>query len=218
MEPTPYQDFAFGVEIGDFPKDYSPFPRRWDPTCSSKCKSKSSMVKVQVSFQMSRLKRDLWWPSRISFCIPMTISSLIFSGTGCICTGWARRIGSLIFIGHFPQKWPIFSGSFVENDVQLRGSYESSPPCIMSLLMVENGDFPKEYHEIANSDIPGDKNVLENKIVSGFRPVCASCRVAETLDKLHAINIPKSLQHTATHCNTLQHAVQHIATHTNHTQ
>jgi len=40
-------------------------------------------AQVQVSFQMSCLKRDLWWPSRISISVSMAISSFIFSGSGC---------------------------------------------------------------------------------------------------------------------------------------
>jgi len=52
-----------------------------------------------------------------------------------LSTRWQKLIGSLVFICHFQQKSPIISGSFVENDLQHRGSYESAQLPVYQLFM-----------------------------------------------------------------------------------
>ena len=59
----------------------------------------------------------------------LTFVNMAVAVNSKMSTGWRRVTGCLIFIGHFPQKSPIISGSCAENDQQLKASCGSSPPC-----------------------------------------------------------------------------------------
>jgi len=67
-------------------------------------------------------RRDMVWH-------PYGMSHVV---EGMCTTEWCRDIGCLVFIGHFPLKSPVICGSFAfaEHDLQLKASFESSPPCI----------------------------------------------------------------------------------------
>ena len=67
-------------------------------------------------------KRALQKRLHSGLCALVSTPALVF------ITGWLGVIGGPISTGCFPRKSPILSGSFAENDLQLKASYASRPP------------------------------------------------------------------------------------------
>jgi len=77
----------------------------------------SSFYTTSYWFQRSFFSRSIFFPDALYDIVLM------------YCTGWWRPIGCLIFIGHFPQKSPMISGTFAGKILRLEASCGSLPPC-----------------------------------------------------------------------------------------
>jgi len=165
---------------------------------------------LQVDEKMIKGFSEVYWFMVYCF-IRIYINYRLSSALSCvpwIDTGWQRPIGYLIFTGHFLPKKPRISGSFAENELQLKASCASTSLCTSSMrVKVTHGSGWNDFTLcLSRAHMAEHCNTLQYTATH-----CNTLQHTGREDETTSLCAcwGHTWQHTALHCNTLQYTATH---------